>query len=256
MKWNRPVFMEQEEPGVGASFERLVIGADWLSAAELLELGDHLPLRALTAEDAVAVGKYLAPRSLRFTLADGDWHVVPTRKDAQKSGRRLVASAYKAIAALAFFAVALAGQGCAELPLPDDHDVIPSGIERAPEHTVPLYLPQHPDFEAAWLAVGGQGHAPKIVLVEDAQLDCDGDRYRHPVIGCVGGHVDLASLTVYVTRKYLWFRLGHELVHAAKYQATGDSDPLHGGLGGLDVLKWERPLLDPVEAMLYARGWR
>jgi hypothetical protein len=164
----------------------------------------------------------------------------------------------KTLLALLLSLVALVG--CDQAPTPDDHDVYlqaPGGFERDFAPTDPIYLPQHPDFEAVWAMVGGKGHAPKVVIVEDAELDCPegGQRYVDPQLGCVGGHYDIPSNTVHVTRAYLWWRLGHELVHAAKFQATGDSDPGHSGLGGLDILKWERPILDPVEAFLYARGW-
>lgn len=122
MKWGRPVFMADEESGLGASFERLVLGADWLRAAELLECNDIVPVRALSEDDAAMLGKYLAPRSLRLELEGSDWFVVPSthvteRKPVQQAGR-LVASAYKAVVAFALVATAFACQACSD-PLPE-----------------------------------------------------------------------------------------------------------------------------------------
>lgn len=101
MKFGAPVLIAQEEPGRGPSFERHVLAADWFNAAQLLELDDCLPRAAMDDDQAVAVAKYLAPRSLRLELEGADWLVVPsTQVTVRKPGQqapRLAAGAFRAV---------------------------------------------------------------------------------------------------------------------------------------------------------------
>lgn len=141
---------------------------------------------------------------------------------------------------------------CDVPPQADEHDMVAASIERDLRNTV-----QHPDFEQAWRLVGGTGHAPKIVIVEDADLNCPegGDRFVEPgLMGCWGG-LYWADGIIKVTRKHLWERLAHELRHAAKHQATGDGDYWHSGLGGEAIRKWDIEFVGPAQSYLRARGW-
>ena len=97
MKWGRPALIRDEEPGLGASLERLALASDWFAAAELLELGDPIPFAALDLDQAVRVEKYLAPRSLRLDRDDSHWYVVQTARRGAQKAHRLLAGRYKAV---------------------------------------------------------------------------------------------------------------------------------------------------------------
>jgi hypothetical protein len=150
-------------------------------------------------------------------------------------------------------ALATLTAACDVPPVPGEDDVVTvASIERDLRNTV-----QHADFEKAWHMVGGVGFAPKIVLVEDADLNCPegGDRFVEPGLpGCWGG-LYWADGIIKVTRRSLWERLAHELRHAAKYQATGDVDYWHSGLGGEAIRQWDIEVVGPAQSYLRARGW-
>lgn len=75
MKFDRPVCMEHEEPGRGASFERLISYRQFAEAAELLEPGVTIPFRVLGNDEASWLAAHMPP-TLRLDR-DGDsyWYV-------------------------------------------------------------------------------------------------------------------------------------------------------------------------------------
>lgn len=160
---------------------------------------------------------------------------------------------------LAAILVALTAVACDVPPPPvDEHDMLATSIERDLRNTV-----QHADFETAWHMVGGTGYAPKILIVEDADLNCPdgGDRFVEPGLGrnaCLGGAAYAAIFKgsyIKVTRRHLWERLAHELRHVAKFHAAGDGDAGHSGLGGEAIRQWDIAIVGPAQNYLRARGW-
>jgi hypothetical protein len=248
------ICIEHEEPGQGPSLERLLVDRSFKEAAELVEAGATIPVRVLPTDAAPWFAAWVSLRGLRLDRDGDDWYVAEEIKaDAFGLGSIAV---HVFLPPLLFLFFALTS-GCAAAE-PDAADVVPQSAGFDREAPLPsIYLPQHPDFEQAWTMVNGPGHAPSVIIVEDKDIapEC-GDRYLHPVLGCVGGDYDPGTNTVHVLRRALWWRLGHEFNHASKFLRTGRGDSAHGGYVGWDVAtKWDRDVIEPVEKFLAERGW-
>jgi hypothetical protein len=245
-----------EEAGQGPSLERLILDRSFKEAAALLEPGMSIPVAVLPNDAALWLAGWLDKRGLQLDRDGDDWFVTKRGERGADLAARLGVAVHVLLPPLLITIFALLMSACDAAPEPADVVTESAGFDR--EAPLPsIYLPQHPDFEQAWTMVNGPGHAPSVIIVEDKDIapEC-GDRYLHPVLGCVGGDYDPGTNTVHVLRRALWWRLGHEFNHASKFLRTGRGDSAHGGYVGWDVAtKWDRDVIEPVEKFLAERGW-